>query len=58
MGERRVLTRFWWGNLKERTHLEFLDVDGKIILKLVSKVYAGRARTGFVCLRIGTVGRL
>jgi hypothetical protein len=24
---------FWWGNLKERNNLEFLGVDGRIILK-------------------------
>jgi hypothetical protein len=29
-----VLTRFWWRNLKEGHHLEDLDVDGMIILKL------------------------
>jgi hypothetical protein len=23
----------WWGNQKERDHLEFPDVDGRIILK-------------------------
>jgi len=24
---------FWWGNLKEREHLEELGVNGRIILK-------------------------
>ena len=28
---------FWFGNVKERDHLEYLDVDGKIILKWIFK---------------------
>ena len=24
---------FWWGNLRERDHLEDPDVDGRIILR-------------------------
>jgi hypothetical protein len=30
-----VLTEFWWGNVWERSHLEDLDIDGKIILKWI-----------------------
>jgi hypothetical protein len=30
-------TGFWWGDLRERNHLENLDVDGRIILKWVFK---------------------
>jgi hypothetical protein len=26
-------TGFWWGNLKERCHIEDLGVDGRTILK-------------------------
>jgi hypothetical protein len=26
---------FWWGNLREREHLEGLSVDGRIILKCI-----------------------
>jgi hypothetical protein len=33
MGRGEVYTGFWWGNLRERDHLEDLDVDGRIILK-------------------------
>ena len=32
-----VHTGFWWGDLKERTDLEDLDLDEKIILKLIFK---------------------
>jgi len=33
MGERRGYTGFWWGNLRERDHLEERDVDGRKIFK-------------------------
>ena len=29
----RVYTKYWWGNLRERDHLEDRDVDGMIILR-------------------------
>jgi len=28
-------TGFWWGNLRERDHLEDPDVDGRIILRWI-----------------------
>ena len=28
-------TGFWWGNLKERNHLEGPDIDGRIILRWI-----------------------
>jgi hypothetical protein len=30
-----VHTGFWWGNLRERKHLEDIGVDGKAILKCI-----------------------
>jgi hypothetical protein len=30
-----VYTWFWWGDLRERDHLEALDADERIILKWV-----------------------
>jgi hypothetical protein len=36
MGERSVYM-FWCGNLSERDHLKYLDVDERIILKLIFK---------------------
>jgi len=34
-GRRDVYTRFWWGNLRKRDHLENLGVDGRIILRWI-----------------------
>jgi len=33
----QVHTAFWWGNQRERGHLEDLGVDGRIILKPIFK---------------------
>jgi len=35
MGDRRGAAGFWWGNLRERGHLEDLGVDGRKILKWI-----------------------
>ena len=35
MGRREVYTGFWWGNLKERDHLEDSGIDGRMILKWI-----------------------
>jgi hypothetical protein len=37
VGEKRESYRFWWGNLRDRDHLEDIDVDGMIILKWIFK---------------------
>jgi hypothetical protein len=34
---REVHTGFWWGNLKERGHLEDLDVDGLMLYVWILK---------------------
>ena len=42
MGERRGVYRFWWGNFRERDHLGHSGVDGRIILRWISrKWYVG-----------------
>jgi hypothetical protein len=47
---------FWWGDTRERDNLEDLDVDGRIILKLILNKWDGEAWAGLLSLRIGTVG--
>jgi hypothetical protein len=42
MGERRDAYRFWWGNLRERDHLQDPDVDRRIILKWIFRKWDGR----------------
>ena len=49
---------FWWESLKERDHLEYLDVDGKTILKSILKKYDWSVWTGLIWLRTGTSGSL
>jgi hypothetical protein len=35
IGRGKVLTGFWWGNLRETDHLEDPGVVGSIILRLI-----------------------
>jgi len=57
MGRGEVHTGFWWGNLRERDHLEDSGVDGKIILRWIFKKLHG-GTTGLFWLRIGKCGGL
>jgi hypothetical protein len=36
-GRGRVNRGFWWGNLREREHLEDPGLNGRIILKCIFK---------------------
>jgi len=36
-GTGELHTGFWWGNLKERDHLEDLSIDGRIIFEWIFK---------------------
>jgi hypothetical protein len=40
-GSGEAYTRFWWGNLKERDHLENTGVVGRIILRWIFKKWYG-----------------
>jgi hypothetical protein len=55
-GEVNVYTRFWWGNLNERDHLEDPGIDGRIILKWIFRNWDVGAWIGSVWLRIGAGG--
>jgi len=56
--EKRYKQGFGGGNLTERDYLEYLGVDGRIILKWIFKKWDGRAWTGLVWMRIGAGGEL
>jgi hypothetical protein len=47
-GRGEVYTGFWWGNLRERHHLENLGVDERMILKWIFKKWDGRVWTGSI----------
>jgi len=41
MGIGEVHTGFWWGNLRERDHLENPGVDGSVILTWIFRKWDG-----------------
>jgi len=57
--ERRVVhTGFWWGNRRERDHLEDPGADRNIILRWKFRKWHVEAWTVLIWLRIGTDGGL
>jgi len=52
-GKGEVHTVVCWGDLRERTHVEDVGVDERVILKWIFE----KLWTGSICLRIGIVGR-
>ena len=56
-GTGEVYTKFWWGNLSERDHLENPGLDGSTILKWIFRNWDGGGTwTGSIWLSIGTGG--
>jgi hypothetical protein len=56
MGKRKGVYRVWWGNLRERDHLEDQDIDGRIILRWIFSKMDEGALTGLIWFSIGTGG--
>jgi hypothetical protein len=56
MWKGEAYTRFWWGNLRARDHLENPGVYDRIILKWIFRKWNVGAWTGSIWLRIGTGG--
>ena len=51
-----MYTEFWWGNLRERGHLGDPGIDGRIILRWISRKWDVREWTESMWLGIGTGG--
>jgi hypothetical protein len=53
-----VYAGLWWRNMKERDHLEGLDIGGGIILKWIFNKWDGdgEIRIGLIWLRMRTDG--
>ena len=62
-GEKEVHTGTWWGNLRERHHLEDPGIAGKIMWRCIFRKWDGggggeETWTELIWLMIGTVGGL
>jgi hypothetical protein len=57
MGGKIKTKKVWYESVKERNYSEDPGVDGRIILKCMSRKLDRRMWTGFISLRIGTNGR-
>jgi hypothetical protein len=58
-GRGEVHASFRWGGLRERDHLKDLDVDGRLILKLIlNKQNERKTWTRLIWFRIGARGGL
>ena len=55
MEEKTGAYSFWWGNLKQRNHLEVTGIDGRMILKQILKEEDGRAWSGLIWRKVGKV---
>jgi len=55
--EGNVYTGFWWGNLRERDHLDESGIDGRIILRWIFRKWDVGTLTGLIWLRTGTGSR-
>ena len=51
-----MYTGFWWGNLKERFHMEDFGVYGRIILRWIFRKWDVGEWIGLIWLRIGIGG--
>jgi len=56
-GRIEVYTGFWWGNLRERDHLEDPGIHGSIMLIWIFRKWDVGVWTGSSWLRVGTGGR-
>jgi len=51
-----IYAGFWWEDLMVKDHLEYLEVDGRTILKWIFKKWDWETWTGSICPRIGKGG--
>jgi len=51
--ESRCSAEYWFGNLKERDHLEGKGVDGRVMLKSILRSWHACMWTEFICPKLG-----